>query len=118
MKQEKQFIKVVGTVVTGNVGEKLETKIGRGIVQLKRGTQLIDYAKDFLAERGVIHCTLNQRGENTWSTVPIMFVVNNPMLVITYVFTQFPLSEIGYYGKDLTKVEMVRDFKFLKNVVK
>jgi hypothetical protein len=47
-----------------------------------------------------------------------MFLTNEPKLVITYVFTQFPLSEIGYYGKDLSKAELVRDFKFLKRILK
>lgn len=114
---EKQLIKVVGTVVTG-VDGKLESKTGRGIVQLKRDQSLIEYATEFLAERGVVRCTLNQRSDNTWTTTPIMILTSNPKLVITFVFTQFPLSEIGYYGKDLTKVELVRDFKFLKRILK
>lgn len=115
--KEKQLIKVVGTVVTG-VGGRLESKVGRGIVELKRGTTAIEYATEFLAERSVVRCTLNQRSENTWTTTPIMFLASDPKLVITYVFTQFPLSEIGYYGKDLSKAELVRDFKFLKRILK
>jgi hypothetical protein len=115
--KEKQLIKVVGTVVTG-VGGRLESKVGRGIVELKRGVTLIDYVTEFLAERGVVRCTLNQRSENTWTTTPIMFLTNDPKLVLTFVFTQFPLSEIGYHGKDLSKAELVRDFKFLKRILK
>lgn len=116
--KEKQLLKVVGTLVTGVQGGKLETTTGRGIVSLRRGQSLIDFATEFLADRGIIRCTLNQRAENTWTTTPIMFLVSDPKLVITYVFTQFPLSEIGYFGKDLSKKELVRDFKFLKRILK
>ena len=116
--KEKQLLKVVGTLVTGVAGGRLETTVGRGIVQLKRGQSLIDFATEFLKDRGVVRCTLNQRSEDTWTTTPIMFVVADPKLVITYVFTQFPLSEIGYFGKDLTKAELIRDFKFLKRILK
>lgn len=117
MKPERQLVKVVGTIVSGVSGGRLETSTGRGIVQMKRGVSLVEYAKQFLLDRGVIHCTLNQRGVNTWSTVPIMFLMSEPKLVITFVFTQFPLSEIGYHGKDMTKAEILRDFKFLKKVL-
>lgn len=116
--KEKQLIKVVGTLVTGVAGGRLDTTMGRGIVQLPRGTSVIEYITEFLKERGVVRCTLNQRSENTWTTTPIMFLATDPKLVITYVFTQFPLSEIGYYGKDLAKAELIRDFKFLKRVLK
>jgi len=115
--KEKQLLKVVGTIVTG-VGGRLESKTARGIVELKRGTTLIDFATEFLGERGIVRCTLNQRSENTWTTTPIMILTADPKLVLTYVFTQFPLSEIGYYGKDLSKAELVRDFKFLKRILK
>ena len=118
MKREKQLMKVVGTLVTGVSGGRLVTTHGRGIVPLKRNETIIDFASAFLQERGVVRCTLNQRDESTWSTTPIMFLLADPKLVITYVFTQFPLSEIGFYGKDLTKPELLRDFKFLKKVLK
>jgi len=118
MIKEKQLIKVVGTCITGVGGGRLETKIGRGIVQLKRGITILDFIKTFLAERHIIHCTLNQRSEDTWTTTPIMFVVEDPKIVISYVFTIFRLSEIGYFGKDLLKTELVRDFKFLKSILK
>lgn len=116
--KEKQLIKVVGTRITGVGGGRLETTMGRGIVQLKRGTPILEFIKAFLAERHIVHCTLNQRAENTWTTTPIMFLVEDPKVVISYVFTVFPLSEIGYYGKDLSKAELVRDFKFLKGILK
>jgi hypothetical protein len=118
MKKEKQLIKVVGTSITGVSTGKLVSKKGSGIALLKRGVTILDFIKEFLAERGVVHCTLNQRAENTWTTTPIMLVAQDPKIVLTFVFTQFPLSEIGYYGKDLSKVELVRDFKFLKGIVK
>ena len=116
--KEKQLIKVVGTCITGIGGGRLETKMGRGIVQLKRGTSILEYIKAFLADRSIVHCTLNQRSQDTWTTTPIMFVIEDPKVVISYVFTVFPLSEIGYYGKDLSKAELVRDFKFLKGILK
>lgn len=114
--KEKQLIKVVGTVVKG-VSGKLESKVGRGIVQMVRGQSMIEYATQFLGERGIVRCTLNQHSESTWTTTPIMILTIDPKLVVTFVFTQFPLSEIGYYGKDLTKAELVRDFKFLKRIL-
>lgn len=113
---EKQLLKVVGTVVTDRNGA-LESTTGRGIVQLKRGDTIVEFMKRFLADRGIVRCTLNQRSANMWTTTPIMVLNEEPKIVITYVFTQFPLSEIGYYGKDLTKAEMVRDFKFLKRIL-
>jgi len=118
MTKEKQLIKVVGTRITGVGGGRLETTMGRGIVQLKRGVTILEYIKAFLAERHIVHCTLNQRSEDTWTTTPIMFLADDPKVVLSYVFTQFPLSDIGYYGKDLSKTEMVRDFKFLKAILK
>jgi hypothetical protein len=116
--KQKQLLKVVGTVVSGVDGGRLETKTGRGIIALKRGQTLIEFATEFLRERGVLRCTLNQRADHSWSTTPIMFVAQDPKLVITFVFTQFNLDEIGFYGKDLTKAELMRDFKFLKRVLK
>lgn len=116
--KEKQLIKVVGTCITGVGGGRLETSMGRGIVQLKRGITMIEFIKNFLAERLIVHCTLNQRSEDTWTTTPIMFVVDDPKMVISFVFTVFPLSEIGYFGKDLSKKELIRDFKFLKGILK
>jgi len=118
MKKEKQLLKVVGTLITGVNGGRLETTVGRGIVPLKRGVSPVEFIREFLRERGVIACTINQRGDNTWSTTPIMFLVSEPKIVISYVFTQFPLSEINYYGKDLSKAELLRDFKFLKKILK
>jgi hypothetical protein len=118
MRKEKQLVKVVGTVITGVDGARLETKMGRGIVALKRGMSLEMFARQFLAERGIIQATLNARGEDCLAMSPAMFLTSEPKLVITYVFSQFPLSEIGYYGKDLSKIELFRDFKFLKKVLK
>lgn len=118
MKKETQLLKVVGTVITGVDGGRLETTMGRGIVQLKRGVSVPDFVREFLNERGIVQFTLNKRGEDTWAMAPAMFLLDTPKLVITYVFTQFPLSEIGYYGKDLSKAELVRDFKFLKRILK
>jgi hypothetical protein len=116
MAKERQFIKVVASYVYTS-GSIMTSKTARGIVVLKRGDTIVDFAKRFLAERCVTHFTLNQRSDNSWSTVPIMFLWDEPKTILTYVFTQFPLSEFGYYAKDLTKEEMLRDFKFLKGVL-
>lgn len=113
---EKQLIKVVGTLIINDL-KVHKTVVGRGIVQLKRNQSARDFAIQFLAERGVISCILHERGFGTLSTAPIMFMNTEPKCIITYNFTQFNLSEVGYYGKDLTKVELFRDFKFLKKLL-
>lgn len=118
MIKEKQLVKVVGTCITGVGAGRLDTTMGRGIIQLKRGITILELIKSFLAERHIVHCTLNQRSEDTWTTTPIMFVAEDPKIVLSYVFTVFPLSEIGYFGKDLSKTELIRDFKFLKGLLK
>lgn len=116
MAKEKQLIKVVGTTVSGIEGGRPATTVARGIVQLKRGVKLHEFIHDFLQERGIVQYTLHQRGDS-WAMEPTLLMLGNPKLVLTYVFTQFPLSEIGYYGKDLTRPELLRDFKFLRRIL-
>lgn len=118
VRKEKQLVKVVGSMISGiDDNRSLTTIISRGIVQLKRGTTLAVFARTFLEERSITTCELHSRGDNTIASSPAMFLDQKPKFVITYTFTQFNLSEIGYYGKDLTKVELYRDFKFLKKVL-
>ncbi len=117
MRPEKQLVKVVATAISGNEGGRLTSLTGRGIRQLGESS-LTDFIASFLAERGIVQFTLNQRSTNTWAMSPAMFLNENPRLVLTYVFTQFPLSEIGFYGKDLSREELVRDFEFLKPILK
>ena len=117
-KPQTQLVKVVGTLVTGVSGARLSTTNARGIAVLKRSETLMEYAAKFLSDRGVLRCTMNQRADNSWSTTPMMFLTSEPKLVLSYVFTQFPIGEIGFYGKDLTKPELLRDFKFLKGLLK
>jgi hypothetical protein len=113
--KEKQLIKVVAVLLTSK-GGGYETTVGRGIVPLKRGVLPPQFASAFLLDRG-ISCVLHHRGDNSWLTSP-MFLAGTSKQLVTYSFTQFSLSEIGYYGKDLSKDELVRDFKFLKKVLK
>ena len=115
---KKQLIKVVGTVITGADGGRLETRMGRGITTLARGQTLLDYVKKFLSDRAVTTFTLNQRSANDWATSPMMYLNASPKLVITFSFTQFGIDEFSYYAKDLTKAEQARDFKLLKRYLK
>ena len=114
--KEKQLVKVVGTLLI-NDPKAHKTVVGRGIVQLKRSESVRDFAVRFLEERGVVSCVFHERAFNTLATAPIMFMNTEPKCIITYNFTQFDLSDIGYFGKDLTKVELFRDFKFLKKLL-
>jgi hypothetical protein len=118
MIKEKQLIKVVGTIVTGVDGGRPESKTCRGIMLLKRGQAAEEFIAEFLSARGIVQCSLHQRGDNSWAMAPAMFLTQKPNFILTFVFTQFPLSEIGFYGKDLSKAELLRDFKFLKKVIK
>lgn len=115
---KKHLVKVVGTIITGAGGGRLETRMGRGIVALEKGQTLIDFIKTFLSERSVISFTLNQRGEHEWATSPMMYLTSEPKLVITFNFIEFPTNELGYFAKDLSKAEQARDFKLLKRYLK
>lgn len=115
--KERTLLKVVGTAIQGSIGSKLETTVGRGVVQLRRGQSVLDFVTEFLNDRGVSSFTLHQRDFDTWATSPMMFMTMNPMLVLTYTFTEFPLSETGFYTKDLTLYERTRDLKSLKRIL-
>lgn len=116
MTKEVQLVKVVGTTTEGFDGGVPKTYVSRGILQLKRRKTLHALIDDFLKERGIVQYTLHERGDSI-AMAPSMVLSGNPKLIITYTFTQFPLSEVGYYAKDLTREELLRDFKFLKNLL-
>mgnify|MGYP000940990820 CR=1 FL=1 len=115
--KQRQFIKVVGTSITGVDGGRLETTLGRGIVNLKRGQTLIDFVTEFLNERGIKSFSLNERGEGTWATTPMMFLNEEPKRVVTYSFTVFPQDDLGFHAKDLSAAELQRDMKKLMKLV-
>ena len=79
--KQRQFIKVVGTSITGVDGGRLESTTSRGIINLKRGQTLVDFVTAFLNERGILSFSLHQRGESTWGTAPMMFLNQEPKRV-------------------------------------
>ena len=115
--KDATLLKVVGTSIRGESTARLQTTIGRGITRLRRGQSILDFVTTFLQERGVSSFTLNERDNGTWATSPLMFLTDTPKLVLTYTFTQFPMSELGFHIKDLTPEERARDLKLLKKVL-
>ena len=111
------LLKVVGTSIRGDSSARLQTTIGKGITRLRRGQSILDFVTKFLQDRGVSSFTLNERGNGTWATSPLMFLNDSPKLVVTYTFTQFPMADLGYHLKDLSQVERARDLKTLKKVL-
>ena len=125
--KEKRLIKVVGTITTDTGNGRHQTQHGRGITQLKRGESLLDFITTFLSERQFVGYSLNKRGDKMWSTSPIMSgkidqwnwstgTEKAPMMT-TFHFIEFPLSELGYYAKDLTALELERDVKQLRKLI-
>lgn len=115
--KQRQLIKVVGTSITGVDGGRLETTTARGIVPLKRGQTLMDFIHHFLAVRGVTTYSLNQRGDGSWVTSPMMYLTESPKRVLTFHFLQFDLDDLGYHAKDLTASELERDMKPLMKLI-
>lgn len=109
--KHRQFIKVVGTAITGIDGGRLETTVGRGIVRLPRGTTKLDFITAFLSERGITSFSIYERGDGTSGTAPMMHLTKEPKLVLTYTFTLFSQPDFGFYAKDLTKAELERDLR-------
>jgi hypothetical protein len=110
----RQFVKVIATAITGAEGGRLESVTARGIVHLKRGQTMLDYATTFLDDRGITTFQLHERADNTWATAPIMFLNLNPRLIITFTFCQFGQDEFGFCAKDLSKYEFARDMQLLR----
>ena len=115
--KDRTLIKVVATIMEGNNIGRLKTRMARGIVPLKRGVSLFDYISAFLMERGIT-ATLYQRTENSWATSPVMHLNIEPKIVITYHFLTFPVEDVGYYAKDLSKDELARDMKAIQKILK
>jgi hypothetical protein len=115
--KQRQFIKVVGTSITGVDGGRLETTISKGIIHLKRGQTLVGFITLFLNERGITSFALHERGDGMLATAPMMFLNREPKRVITYTFKQFEQDELGYHAKDLTAEELARDMKPLTKLI-
>lgn len=115
--KQRQFIKVVGTSITGVDGGRLETTTARGITNLKRGQTLLDFVTDFLNLRFITSFQLNERHDGTWATAPMMFLNQEPKHVLTFSFKQFNQDELGFYAKDLTARELERDMKPLRKMI-
>lgn len=115
--KQRQFIKVVGTSITGVDGGRLQTQTGRGIAVLKRGTTLIEFVKSFLNQRSIVTFSLHERGDRLWSTTPIMFLNQEPKQVLTYTFKQFDQDDLGFYARDLTAKELERDMKPISKLI-
>lgn len=115
--KQRQFIKVVGTAITGVGGGRLESATSRGITGLKRAQTLLDFVTVFLNERGITSFQLNERHDGLWSTAPMMFLNEEPKQVLTFTFKQFAQDDLGFYAKDLDKHELERDMKPLRKLV-
>ena len=115
--KQRQFIKIVGTSITGVDGGRLETTSARGITNLKRGQTLLDFVTDFLMARGISSFQLNERHDGTWGTAPMMFLNQEPKQVLTFTFKQFNQDDLGFHAKDLTAVELERDIKPLRKML-
>jgi hypothetical protein len=115
--KQRQLIKVVGTSITGMDGGRMESATSRGITLLKRGQSLMDFAQQFLNERGITTYSLHQRGDGTWATAPMMFLNQEPKRVLTFNFLQFDFDDLGFHAKDLTAKELERDLKPLQKLI-
>lgn len=114
--KDKNLIKVIATSIAGP-STKLETSVARGITALKRGQSILDFVTTFMKERDIVHFTLHQREEHSWATSPIMFLNQEPKLVLVFNFLEFPASDLGFYAKDLEPLELERDMKKLAKVI-
>lgn len=115
--KQRQFIKVVGSAITGVGGGRLETTTAKGIINLKRGQTLLDFVTLFLSERGITSFQLNERHDGTWATAPMMFLNHEPKQVLTFTFKQFDQDDLGFHAKDLDGYELGRDMKPLRKLV-
>lgn len=115
--KHRQFIKVVGTSITGMDGVRLESTIARGITLLKRGQNLMGFVEEFLSARGITTYSLHQRSTGVWATSPMMFLNQEPKRVLTFHFIQFDFDDLGFHAKDLTVAELERDIKPLQKLI-
>jgi hypothetical protein len=98
-------------------GGKLTSLTARGIEKLKVRETLTEYISKFMYERGAIEFTLNYRGDDCYTASPIVFESIEPNTLVSYTFLEFKLSDIAFHGKELSKAELIRDFKFLKKLL-
>lgn len=113
--KEKMLVKVVASIVQ-EINGRDAISVARGISPLKRGDTVFEFATQLLTDREVPEYSLHQRSEDNWSTSPIT-VSDDPRIVMTYHFVQFPANEIGFNAKDLTALELERDMKQLKKII-
>lgn len=88
----------------------METTVARGIHLLGRGQDLRSFIFDFLTDRGIVQFSLHQRGDGI-ATSPIMYLNQQPRMVVTFWFHEAPIDELGYHAKDLSPKERERDLK-------
>jgi len=115
--KQRQFIKVVGSSITGVGGGRLENQTARGITNLKRGQTLLDFVTIFLNLRGITTFSLNERGDGSWATTPMMFLNHEPKQVLTFTFKQFDQDDLGFHAKDLNSKELERDMKPISKLI-
>ena len=115
--KERILVKVVATLMTEGIGGRMITTTARGISPLPRGHTISDFILSFMADRDVTTYSLHQRSVDTWATSPIMQLNQEPKVIVTYHFVQFPVSEVGFNAKDLTAEELERDMKKLKKII-
>ena len=113
--KEKILVKVVASIVQ-EVGGRVVVSTARGISPLKRGDTMFEFATQLMADREMPVYSLHQRSEDNWSTSPIT-VAEEPRIIMTYHFVQFPASELGFNAKDLTATELDRDMKNLRKYI-
>ena len=109
MKSKTKLIKVTASAY--NLSKNI--KVARGIILKPRG--LIEhFIENFMFERGISEYQLYVRTGFYLSTS--IDLRNDVKTILYYHFEEFELSEIDFYGKDLSDEELVRDFKLLKKV--
>jgi hypothetical protein len=115
--KQRQFVKIIGTSITGVGGGRLETQIGRGITHLKRDCTLLDFVTEFLHSRNITTFSLHERDDGSWATSPMMFLNIEPKQVLTFTFKQFEQDDIGFHAKDLSPTELKRDMKSISKLI-
>jgi hypothetical protein len=115
--KQRHFIKVVATCITGIGGGRLVTTTARGIVVLKQGQSVIDFATQFLNDRSITSFQLHERYDGSWATSPMMFLNHEPKQVLTFMFKQFDQCDLGFHAKDLADFELDRDMRPIKKLI-
>lgn len=116
-KQNAPLIKVIRTIITDMNGGQTQTEATRRIMRPKQGQVMADFVADFLQEQKINTYELHRRSENVWAITPILSNAGATQTACTYNFLEFMSSELAYQAKDLTKAELERDMKKLKNII-